>query len=64
MKRHLTVVIDAGEKTCDFCFHFTCGSEKEGKLLPPFLCNLFVGELTPSLHRLEECLNAEKGIVE
>lgn len=61
-QRHLTIVIDAGETECEFCFHISCSGEENGKLLPPFRCALFVDDLgNPPLKRLPVCLDAEKG---
>lgn len=60
-RRHLTVAIDAEDTECGFCFYISCAAEKNGKLIPPFRCSLFIDELgeTP-LKRLPACLDAEK----
>lgn len=63
-RRHLTVTIDAEDTECGVCFFISCTTEKNGKLIPPFRCSLFIDELgeTP-LKRLPACLDAEKGDV-
>lgn len=61
-RRHLTVAIDADDTECRTCFYISCAAEKNGKLIPPFRCALFIDDLgTPPLKRLPACLDAEKG---
>lgn len=61
-QRRLTVVIDSDETECGFCFHMTCAAEKNGKLIPPYRCSLFIEDLgDPPLKRVPACLAAEKG---